>query len=108
MLHLLYLRAVNSPFARKRFLLPAFLFLLVILALTALPTPGSAQVLINEMAASNGGSVENAGKFPDWIELYNTNLATVNLGNWTLFQTNPGSSDTFKLPVNTFLDPHQY
>src|SRR5712672_28671 len=30
-----------------------------------------AQVVINEVGASNGSSVENNAKFPDWIEFYN-------------------------------------
>jgi len=104
--HLLYVDAVISRSLRKGFAFSALL--LVGLLVAAAPSRLSAQIVINEMAASNNGSVENAGDFPDWIELYNNSFATVNMGNWSLFQTNPGSSDTFTFRPNTFLDPHQY
>src|ERR1044071_7022644 len=108
--HLLYLNAVNSQFMRRAISLSVAksIFFLAFLASLTLSAPLGAQVVINEMAASNDGSVDNAGKNPDWIELYNTSASTVNLAQWSLFMTNPGSSDTFTFRGNIFLDPQQY
>src|ERR1043165_1750073 len=108
--HLLYLDAVNSQFMRRAISLSVAktIVFLAFLGSLALAAPLSAQVVINEMAASNNGSVDNAGKNPDWLELYNNSAATVNLSQWSLFMTNPGSSDSFTFRGNIFLDPQQY
>lgn len=48
---------------------------------------GSAEtpVIINEFVASNQASlIDNTGKYPDWIELYNTAAEPVDLSDWTL------------------------
>ncbi len=45
----------------------------------------SAQVIISEFMADNKKTLaDEDGQFPDWIELYNTNAATVNLSGWSL------------------------
>ncbi len=45
----------------------------------------SAQVLINEICASNmNGLSDNYGDREDWIELYNSSASTVNIGGWFL------------------------
>src|SRR5438093_163751 len=50
---------------------------------TSLAAPQS--VIITEFLADNsGGLLDEDGDSPDWIELYNTATATVNLNGWYL------------------------
>ena len=45
----------------------------------------SAQVVLNEVSASNlSGYVDNFGNYEDWIELYNTTGASVDISGWYL------------------------
>jgi hypothetical protein len=45
----------------------------------------SAQVVINEFMADNKNTLaDEDGDHPDWIELWNTSTATVNLNGWSL------------------------
>src|SRR4026207_1160519 len=44
----------------------------------------SAQVVINEVMASNATAVQNEGIFPDWVELFNTSASAVNISDWSL------------------------
>lgn len=47
--------------------------------------PASAQVLVNEVSASNMGTLlDSYGENEDWVELYNTSAATVDLSGWYL------------------------
>ena len=102
----MYLLVVKSQVPGRALALSIRAIVLCLLLLLALSS--RAQV-INELAASNGSSVENGGKFPDWIELYNQTAGTVNLGSMSLFMTNPGSSVTFTFPaVNILLNPGQF
>ena len=79
--------------------------------LLAFVSHSQAQV-INEVAASNNSSVENGGKFPDWIELFNPTAVTVNLASMSLYITNwgdPGSSANFTFPAaNILLNPQSF
>ncbi|MGC3960960.1 MAG: lamin tail domain-containing protein [Verrucomicrobiota bacterium] len=61
-----------------------------------LVAPVQGNVVINEVAADNGGSVTNGGAFPDWVELYNRSGSPVNLANWSL--SDDGSPRKFILP----------
>ncbi|MBS1580879.1 MAG: CotH kinase family protein [Bacteroidetes bacterium] len=57
--------------------------LLFAAALGALPV--SAQVVVNEVCASNLSSYpDDLGEFEDWVELYNTTGAAVDVGGWYL------------------------
>src|SRR2546427_9039505 len=92
---LMYVLSVKSSlnFAGKRCLRPSMLHskdhcaprrwngfhLLALLAALLLDWTSSAQVVINEIAASNGSSVENGGSFPDWAEFYNISPVTADL-----------------------------
>jgi len=63
------------------------------------PVPGD--VVLNEVAADNAGSVTNDGLFPDWLELHNRGGALVNLANWSL--TDDSNPRKFVLPAGTTL-----
>lgn len=55
-------------------------------------SPMAAQVVINEVSASNFSSyADNYGEYEDWIELYNTTGAPVDVSGWWLSddQSNP-------------------
>ncbi len=47
--------------------------------------PATAQVVVNEVSASNlNGITDSYGEREDWVELYNTTSAPVDLGGWYL------------------------
>ncbi|MCA9490574.1 MAG: lamin tail domain-containing protein, partial [Myxococcales bacterium] len=53
------------------------------------PTPTPANVVINELMASNAtGLQDESGAFPDWIELHNTGDEAADLSAW--FMTDDG------------------
>lgn len=52
---------------------------------TLISIPATAQVVINEVSASNmNGITDSFGDREDWVELYNTTSATVDLSGWYL------------------------
>jgi hypothetical protein len=60
-----------------------FLFWLICPLVLASTVHG--QVIISEFLADNKNTLaDENGEFTDWIELYNTGTATVNLGGWSL------------------------
>jgi hypothetical protein len=66
-------------------------YLLLFIGLTA-----SAQVVINEVVSSNNsGLVDDNGKCPDWIELYNTSDIPINLEGYSLNDDTDASSGWF-------------
>ena len=72
--------APDSSFARRFLLLPFGLAWLLLAALVA-----RGQVIISEFEAANKHTLADEEKdYPDWVELYNTNAASVNLGGWSL------------------------
>ena len=76
--------------------------LLLALAITT-AAPLSAQVVINEVSASNiSFNADNFGQYEDWIELYNTTGAPVDISGWYLSdsQTNPM---TWPIPAGTII-----
>ena len=76
--------------------------LLLALAITT-AAPLSAQVVINEVSASNiSFNADNFGQYEDWIELYNTTGAPVDISGWYLgdSQTNPM---TGRIPAGTII-----
>ncbi|MBL7941799.1 MAG: lamin tail domain-containing protein, partial [Flavobacteriales bacterium] len=57
-----------------------------------------AQVLLNEVASTNPQLVaDESSEYPDWIELYNSGLTTVNIAGWSLTD-NPLNPDKWLLP----------
>ncbi len=68
--------------------------------------PALGNIVLNEVAADNAGSVTNGGLFPDWIELYNRSAGTVNLANWSL--TDDSNARKFVIPAGTNLAAGAY
>lgn len=65
-------------------------------------------VVINELLASNTATqVDSAGDFDDWIELYNTNTAAVDLSGFYI-SDNSSRRDKWKLPEGTVLPAGGY
>src|SRR5215475_15141259 len=55
------------------------------LSFAAFINQARAQLVISEfMAANGGGLLDQDGDSSDWIEIYNSGAATVNLGGWHL------------------------
>lgn len=65
-------------------------------------------VVINEFMASNTTTIaDQNGQFDDWIELYNTSNAAVNIGGWILTD-NPANLTKWDFPANTFIPANGY
>ncbi len=70
-------------------------------------TPGTvSNLLINELMAENGGSVEHAGTYPDWIEFFNSGPAAMDLGGWSC--TDDSNPRKFVFPAQTMMDAGGY
>lgn len=73
------------------------LFLLSFLSFSVI-IPVSGQVVFNEMMSNNQNTVTDSdGDFSDWIELYNTTAAIVNLNGYSL-SDNPDSLNKWTFP----------
>jgi hypothetical protein len=68
-------------------------------ASSSAPPPSAVQ--LSEIMAWNLSAVNNGGTYPDWIELYNSGGAPVNLGDWSL--SDNGSPRKFIFPVGTMI-----
>ena len=68
--------------------------------------PAAGNVVLNEIAAENLGSVTNGGLFPDWIELYNRGSNTVSLADWSL--SDDSNARKFVIPSGTNLPAGGY
>ena len=65
----------------------SILFCTVLAALLGAPapTPAAETVTITEFVASNNGGLQDEdGTYPDWIEIFNSGITTVNLDGWFL------------------------
>ncbi|OQY27226.1 MAG: hypothetical protein B6243_13250 [Anaerolineaceae bacterium 4572_5.2] len=82
----------------KYLLAIVILVFLVINFRRLLVEPAQHTLIINEFAASNGGSLtDEDGDKSDWIELYNCNPFPVNLANWSLTD-DPDQPDKWIFP----------
>ncbi len=73
-------------------------------------TLSAGDVVINEFMASNdslSGIFDSAGQFDDWIELYNTTTATVDLSNAYLTD-NKNLPQKWAFPSGTTISPDGY
>ncbi len=68
------------------------------------PAPGS--VRLNEVLAENLSAANNAGTFPDFVELANASGSAVNVGGWSL--TDDGAARKFVFPPGTMIDANGY
>jgi hypothetical protein len=77
------------------------------IAALALAFPATGQVVVTEYVSSNVESrIEVDGTSPDWIELWNSGSATVNLAGWGL---SDDASDPFQWTFpDYFLGPNEY
>jgi hypothetical protein len=64
------------------------------------------EVRINELMAHNISAVENNGRFPDWVELYNGGLSPVSLGGWSL--TDSSNPRKFVFPQSAYIAAGDY
>ena len=72
-------------FFRTNFRLAAAISATALSTLLLLPDNSSAEVIITEFMADNGSVIDDEdGDSPDWIELYNTGPASVNLEGYFL------------------------
>lgn len=75
-------------------------FLLSLLA-GAFALPVGAQVVVNEVCASNmAGYADNYGEFEDWFELYNTTASPVDLSGWWV-SNRAGNPLKWQIPAGT-------
>ncbi len=77
--------------------------ILPIAAAGLLWAPAHAQVVLNEVSASNlSGYADNLGAFEDWVELYNTTGAPVDISGWYL-SDDPANALKWPVPAATTL-----
>ncbi len=83
--------------------------ILTIVTLSFLVSYVNAQVKINEYSASNSGAtiLDNTGDNSDWVELYNTTAAPVNLGGWSL-SDNPANLNKYTIPSGITISPNGF
>lgn len=84
-------------------------YLLLLLSLCII-YPASSQVVINEISASNfagGGNIDNYGEYEDWIELYNTGSAGVDISGYFL-SDNEAEPMKWQIPAGVSVPPTSY
>lgn len=65
-------------------------------------------VVINEVMSANTNSVaDQDDEYDDWIELYNTTNATIDLSRWILTD-NPDNLDKYRIPQGTIIPSNGY
>lgn len=79
-------------------------FAALALAVVALPSRSTGQVMLNEILADNRAAVANGGSFPDYIELHNPTESTVDIGGWSLTD-DPLVAQKFVFPTSTSISP---
>ena len=76
-------------------------FLLLIFYVLLSSTIAQSQIIISEFMASNSNSIQDEdGNYSDWIELFNTSNATVDLSGWSLTD-NPLDLTKWQFPAIT-------
>ena len=85
-----------------------FTYIWTALILLGLTLPGISQVVINEVAYDADGDLSGNGvvseTLDEFIEIYNTGISSVDIGNWTVRDTNSG----FVFPEGTSISPGEY
>lgn len=96
---MLYLEAVKSSLNLLSGAARTVVALVVVLTLMACSS-AYAQVVINEIMASNDKSVPNGAEYPDWVEIHNPSGGFVNIGGYWL-SDNPTNAFKFRFPSPT-------
>ena len=69
---------------------------------------GSAgDLVLNEIMAANQTTLNNAGGYPDWVELYNRGAQTIDVGGMAL-SDDMLAPDRYIFPPNTLIPPQGY
>ena len=63
--------------------------------------PPAASIILNEVMADNLTAVNHEGTYPDWVELFNSGGANVDLTGWSL--TDDGTVQKFVFPIGASL-----
>lgn len=94
-------KLTNNIYDSSSMKLTKILFVLLCLSAVTL----RAQVVINEFSAANLTLIaDNYGKHEDWVELYNTSAAPVNIGNWHL-SDDKDEPTKWQFPANLIIAP---
>jgi hypothetical protein len=64
-------------------------------------------LVLNEILAYNRDTIQNGGKYPDYIELYNNGSTSLNLTNYSLTD-DPTNASKFIFPAGTTLNAGAY
>ena len=68
--------------------------------------PSDATLVINELLAlNNATNVDEAGQYEDWIELYNTGTATIDLEGFQLTDDPEGGTTPWAIPAGHSIAP---
>ena len=91
-----------------RFFSRRFLILFFVLSGTIVQAQGSG-IYINEILTSNAASDYDAttSDYPDWIEIFNSNPTSVNLGGYFL-STDPENKKMWQIPGGTMVPANGY
>ncbi len=68
--------------------------------------PAAGPVVVNEVMADNQNAVNHEESFPDWVELYNSGTASIDLGGWSM--SDDGNPRKFVFPPNTTIEAGGY
>ncbi|MBL7963975.1 MAG: CotH kinase family protein [Flavobacteriales bacterium] len=80
----------------------------LLLTLLALAQPAGAQVVINEVSASNvSGLTDNFGEREDWFELFNTAATPTDISGWWL-SDRPTNPQKWQIPAGTVIPANGY
>lgn len=94
---------LHAPVPEPRTMLMTTFKAQLLAALLFSAAVGQAQVVINEVCASNlGTQADNFGDFSDWVELYNTTGAGFDISGWWL-SDNPGNPQKWEFPAGTIV-----
>src|SRR5436190_24163469 len=82
-----------------------FLFSLLVLFFTSRSQSANAAIVINEYSCSNLSQVQDDyAEYGDWIELYNTGAATVDISGFHL-SDNPNNPSLYTIPNGVNITP---
>ena len=66
----------------------------------------NAQIVINEYSSATSTFLDDYNEESDWIELYNTTAAAIDISNWVISDDKP--AEAYKIPGGTIIPPYGY